>query len=195
MASAKRIVVVGSINMDLVVRTQRIPLPGETLLGDSFVTVSGGKGANQAVAAARLVKDDTEVHMVGRVGDDDFGQRLLTGLDVFRVKTSHVTVTEGTPSGVAMILVDKAGENTIVVAPGANAKVTPRDVDAAEEIIAGASAVLLQLEIPLETVSHVIAMCQRLGVYVVLDPARRCLRRADCRRTISWRRCSFAQSA
>ena len=108
------IVVIGSINMDLVCRTPRMPEPGETILGSDFVTIPGGKGANQAVAAARLGAD---VHMVGRVGSDDFGQRLLTGLTGHGVETQYVTVTEGAASGVAMILVDKAGENSIVVAP------------------------------------------------------------------------------
>ncbi|HET6248867.1 MAG TPA: ribokinase [Tepidisphaeraceae bacterium] len=171
MASTKRIVVIGSINMDLVARVPRIPVAGETILGDSLATVPGGKGANQAVAAAKLVRPDTEVHMIGRVGGGDFGQRLLSGLDHHHVKTQRVTITEGTPSGVAMILVDKKGENTIVVTPGANAKLSPKDIDAAEELIDGASVVVLQLEIPLETVAHVIAMCQRLKVFTILDPA------------------------
>lgn len=162
------IVVIGSINMDLVCRTPRMPEPGETILGSDFVTIPGGKGANQAVAAARL---GGSVHMVGRVGSDDFGQRLLTGLTGHGVNTQHVTVTEGASSGVAMILVDKAGENSIVVAPGANHKVTPADVDRAEGLIRTASAVVLQLEIPLNVVRHAIAMCQRLKVPTILDPA------------------------
>ncbi len=171
MAATKHIVVVGSLNMDLVARTPRIPVAGETLIGDSFVTIAGGKGANQAVAAAKLAREGTAVHMIGRVGDGEFGQRLLNGLSLHQVNIEHVTVTEGTPSGVAMILVDTQGENTIVVAPGANALLSPKDIDAAEEVIAGASAVMIQLEIPLETVAHVIAMCQRLGVFTILDPA------------------------
>lgn len=157
--------------MDLVVRTPRIPAAGETLLGDSFVTIPGGKGANQAVAAAKLAREDTAIHMIGRVGDDDFGERLLNGMIGHRVNTEHVTVSEGAASGVAVILVDRKGENTIVVAAGANSMLLPKDVDAAEGLIAEASAVVLQLEIPLETVAHVIAMCQRLGVYTILDPA------------------------
>src|SRR4051812_5542446 len=163
-----RIVVVGSINMDLVCRTARMPEPGETILGTDFVTIPGGKGANQAVAAARL---GGEVHMVGRVGSDDFGQRLLTGLTGHGVRTEHVTVTEGAASGVAMILVDKAGENSIVVAPGANHRLTIADVDRAEGLIKTASAVVMQLEIPLPVVQHVVAMCQRLKVPTILDPA------------------------
>lgn len=162
------IVVIGSINMDLVCRTPRMPEPGETILGSDFVTIPGGKGANQAVAAARLGGD---VHMVGRVGSDDFGQRLLTGLTGHGVKTQYVTVTEGAASGVAMILVDKTGENSIVVAPGANHKLTPADVDRAEGLIKTAATVVLQLEIPLNVVRHAIAMCQRLKVPAILDPA------------------------
>ncbi|HEV7301013.1 MAG TPA: ribokinase [Tepidisphaeraceae bacterium] len=164
----KPIVVIGSVNMDLVCRTPSMPAPGETILGSNFVTVPGGKGGNQAVAAAKLGGD---VHMVGRVGDDDFGARLLNGLKQHKVNVDHVTVSEGIASGIAMILVDTKGENSIVVAPGANAKVSPADVDAAEDLIAGACCVIMQLEIPLETVKHAIALCQRLGVTTILDPA------------------------
>jgi ribokinase len=171
MAETRPIVVIGSINMDLVVRTPRIPMAGETLLGDGFMTLPGGKGANQAVAAAKLARPGTRVHMVGRVGDGDFGQRLLNGLSQHHVDIGHVTVSEGTPSGVAIILVDRKGENTIVVSPGANALLSTRDIDAAEGVIATAAVVVMQLEIPLEAVSHALAMCQRHGVFVILDPA------------------------
>src|SRR3954454_3582570 len=171
MAKSGPIVVIGSINMDLVCRTPHIPRAGETILGNGLVTIPGGKGANQAVAAAKLASPNTKVHMIGRVGSDDFGQRLLNGLTQHGVDTTHVTLTEGVASGVAMILVDTKGENTIVVTPGANAKLTPRDIDAAEDLIKTASVVLIQLEIPYQTVTHAIAMCQRLGVYSILDPA------------------------
>ena len=165
------IVVIGSINMDLVCRTARIPKAGETILGGDFVTVPGGKGANQAVAAAKLAGADIKVHMIGRVGGDDFGSRLLNGLRQHNVQTQFVTITEGVSSGIAMILVDKRGENSIIVAPGANSKLTPKDVDGAQDLIRSASAVVMQLEIPLTTVKHAIAMCQRLGVHTILDPA------------------------
>jgi ribokinase len=167
----KRIVVIGSINMDLVCRTPVMPKGGQTILGGQFLTIPGGKGANQAVAAARLAKRGAEVHMVGRVGADEFGTRLLEGLRSNRVKTDHVAVTKGVSSGVAMILVDAKGENSIVVSPGANAKVTPADVDAARDVIASAAVVVLQLEIPLDTVQHAIALCRKLDVPTVLDPA------------------------
>src|SRR5690242_10912638 len=107
MADSTRIVVIGSVNMDLVVRTPRIPAAGETVLGDNLATLPGGKGANQAVAAAKLCGPNTEVHMIARVGGDDFGTRLLTGLTQHKVHTERVTLSEGTASGIAMILVDK----------------------------------------------------------------------------------------
>src|SRR5882672_3718680 len=162
------IVVIGSINMDLVCRVQRIPAPGETMLGSEVSTIPGGKGANQAVAAAKL---GAAVHLIGRVGDDDFGARLINGLQQHKVDTEYVTVTEGASSGCALILVDKKGENSIVVAPGANAKLRPADIDAAEGLLATASVVLIQLEIAMETVVHAIATCRKLGVFVILDPA------------------------
>lgn len=164
----KPIVVVGSINMDLVCRTPRMPVGGETILGSDFVTIPGGKGANQAVAAARLGGD---VHMIGRVGDDDFGKRLLAGLADNGVNIDRVPITKSTASGVAMILVDAKGQNSIVVAPGANAKVTKKDIDDAKDLIKTAAAVVLQLEIPLPVVQHAISLCRKLGVYTILDPA------------------------
>jgi ribokinase len=164
----KPIVVIGSINMDLVCRTRRIPVAGETILGENLLTIPGGKGANQAVAAAKLGGD---VHFIGRVGEDDFGTRLLTGLRQHNVNTRYVTVTEGVSSGCAMILVDKKGENTIVVAPGANARLGTEDIDRAKDLIATAGAVVMQLEIPVETVNHAISLCKELNVPTVLDPA------------------------
>lgn len=171
MKPAKRIVVIGSINMDLVCRAPRIPRPGETIFGDNLITIPGGKGANQAVAAARLADDQTDVYLVGRVGDDDFGQRLMNGLVQHRVRTEYVTITEGSSSGCAVVMVDRKGENSIVFAPGANAKLTPADVDRALPVIQDAAALVLQLEIPLETVKHAISVARELGVYTILDPA------------------------
>src|SRR5439155_11624493 len=169
------IVILGSINMGLVCRTRALPRAGETVLGERFITASGGKGANQAVAAAKLARRGAakvaDVHMIGRVGDDAFGRQLLAGLKRHGVRTEHVTVTRGVASGVAMIQVDRRGENSIVVAPGANARVSAADVDAARDLIASAAAVVLQLEVPLATVRHAIALCRRWGVYTILDPA------------------------
>jgi ribokinase len=162
------IVVIGSINMDLVARAPRLPRAGETVLGEDLLRIPGGKGANQAVAAARL---GAEVHMVGRVGDDEFGRELITGLLENGVGTELVSRTHGVATGCASILVSRAGENCIVVSPGANARVTPDDVDAAEALIGSAGVVVLQLEIPIATVRHVVKLCRRLGVKTILDPA------------------------
>ena len=170
-ARPRRIVIIGSINMDLVARSPRLPRAGETVLGSEFLTIPGGKGANQAVAAARIADGRVDVHMIGRVGDDDLGRELLAGLKANQVVTRRVQVTKSVASGVAMILVDHTGENSIVVTPGANAELTPADIDAAEKLIRSASVVVMQLEIPLATVRHALAMCRRLGVYTILDPA------------------------
>jgi len=165
------VVVIGSVNMDLVCRTPRMPGPGETILGSDFVTIPGGKGANQAVAAAKLAGPDTPVHMIARVGEDDFGERLLNGLQRHKVDTRHVTITEGVASGCALILVDKRGENSIVVTPGANHKLSPADVEAAKDLLRTASVVVMQLEVPQETVAHAIRLCREFGAYTILDPA------------------------
>ncbi|MEA2708320.1 MAG: ribokinase [Phycisphaerales bacterium] len=165
------VVVIGSINMDLVCRTQRLPRAGETILGSELRTIPGGKGANQAVAAARIADGRVDVHMIGRVGDDAFGRELLAGLKNNGVVTNRVAVTKNMASGVAVIVVDRKGENSIVVTPGANARLTPADIDAAEALIRAASVVVLQLEIPLATVRHALKLCRRLGVFTILDPA------------------------
>jgi ribokinase len=163
----KPIVVVGSINLDLVANTPRIPLAGETLIGDGFQTHHGGKGANQAVAAARL---GYSVRMIGRVGDDAFGSELKSGLDTEGIDTSAVAVSKGS-SGVAVIVVAASGENSIVVVPGANAMLTTTDLDANVEMIRSAGIVLAQLEIPLETVVRLAEICARENVPIMLDPA------------------------
>jgi ribokinase len=167
MADKKPIVVVGSINMDLVASTPRIPRAGETLIGTDFSTTPGGKGANQAVAVARL---DYPVHMIGMVGEDVFGQALLDNLVAAGVATGAVIRAEG-PSGVAPILVSSAGENSIVVVAGANGKVTPEFIDQRSTLIASAGMVLCQLELPMETVSHTLSICAGFGIPVMLDPA------------------------
>lgn len=163
-----RIGVVGSINTDLVTFTDRMPGPGETLTAQDFVLLPGGKGANQAVAAARL---GAHVTMVGCVGDDGFGRDARTSLSVQGVTVDHVRTVAGVPSGVATILVEASGENRILIVPGANARVSPNDVEAAVEALAQCGLILLQLEIPIETVAHTIALGARLGVPVVLNPA------------------------
>lgn len=170
MSSAQRgpVVVIGSINMDLVVRSPRMPAPGETILGSDFVAVPGGKGANQAVAVGRL---GGEVHMLGRVGDDDFGRTLLTSLQEAGVQTDYVWPTSGVPSGCAAITVDDQGENAIVVVPGANHRLRPADIDAAADLLQSAAMVLFQLEIPLDTVAYAVERCRDWGVPTLLDPA------------------------
>jgi ribokinase len=166
-ADRKPLVVVGSINMDLVARCARIPLPGQTVTGTGFTTTPGGKGANQAVAAARL---GYPVQMVGAVGDDVFGQTLLDNLTGAGVGTAAVAQVSG-PSGVASILVADRGENSIVVVPGANGKVDRTLIDAQAELIRSAGMVLCQLELPISTVTHLLALCSEAAVPVMLDPA------------------------
>ncbi len=168
MASTHRkpIVVVGSINMDLVTRAPQIPVPGQTLIGIDFTTTPGGKGANQAVGVARL---GYPVHMVGMVGDDVFGQALLDTLNAAGVSTEAVARVPG-HSGVASIVVAPGGHNIIVVVSGANHKVTPEYVDQHEALIHSAGMVLCQLELPMATLSHTFALCAKAGVPVMLDP-------------------------
>jgi ribokinase len=165
--SKRPILVIGSINMDLVANTPRIPRAGETLIGTGFSTTPGGKGANQAVAAARL---GHPVEFLGAVGEDLFGSELLETLRSAGVRLDAVARVPG-PSGVAPILVAAQGENSIVVVPGANAKVSPAMIDQHADRIRTAGMVLCQLELRLETVCHVLALCAAEGVPVMLDPA------------------------
>lgn len=163
-----RITVVGSLNMDLVVRTPRIPRPGETIIGSDFHTVPGGKGANQAVAAARL---GARVSMVGRVGQDAFAGPLLENLAAANVDHTYVSQDPEAATGVALIEVDDAGQNSIVVASGANRRLSPVDVNAAEAVVAAADVLLLQLESPIETVARAAEVGRAHGVKVMLNPA------------------------
>ena len=165
---APHIVVVGSINMDLVARMVRLPRPGETVPGDDFQTIPGGKGANQAVAAARL---GARVTMIGRVGDDSFGETLRRSLTDFGVSTEHVLVTKGCSSGVALIGVEATGANSITVIAGANGRLTPHDVESRADVIASADALIVQLETPLDTVATAIRLAREAGVRTILDPA------------------------
>jgi ribokinase len=162
------IVVFGSINMDLVARTPRLPAPGETLTGYSFTTVPGGKGANQAVACARL---GAPTQMVGRVGGDVFGDALLENLESNTVNSSHVIRDMEVASGVALIAVDDYAENTIIVIPGANGRVGSEDLERLSQALEIARILLLQLEIPLEIVVEAAKIAHDMGVTVILDPA------------------------
>jgi ribokinase len=166
-----QIVVVGSINMDLVVRSPHLPSPGETILGSGFATFPGGKGANQAVAAARL---GASVIMVGRVGSDAFGDQMLQTLVSDGVDVSQVQRDTQAPTGVALITVDDRAENTIVVASGANLSLTPEDVSAAESCFAGAAAVVMQFEISLPTIQRACDLAHQYGVRIILNPAPAC---------------------
>jgi len=163
-----KIVVVGSSNTDMLVKVDRLPGPGETVIGGDLVMAAGGKGANQAVAAARLGGDVT---FVARVGADMFGSEARKNFDNESLDAKHVIEDGSSPTGVALIFVDGEGENSIAVAPGANRKVSKDDVDSAREEIAVAKVVLLQLEIPLDTVAYAARLASDDGVKVILNPA------------------------
>jgi ribokinase len=163
-----KIIVVGSINMDLVVRAPHIPIPGETVLGSDFGTFPGGKGANQAVAAAR---QGASVAFIGRVGDDAFGSQLVAGLQAEGVDVQEISVDKNAATGVALITLDEAGQNSIVVASGANYSLEPEKIRVAENAFQDADMLLLQLESPLETVIAAAEVARRHSVRVVLNPA------------------------
>ena len=163
-----RIVVVGSYAAGLVMRTERIPAPGETVLGRDFQIMDGGKGSNQAVACARL---GAEVLLVAAVGDDAHGDRALALFARERVDVSHVRRVSGVPTGAGFIIVDDQGSNAIAVDLGANRALSPDDIDQAEEAITAADAVLAQLEIPLDTALYAMSVARRHGVRTILNPA------------------------
>ena len=163
-----RVLVAGSANTDMVVRVPRIPRPGETVLGGAFAMAAGGKGANQAVAAARA---GARVTFVARVGDDLFGRQALEGFAGDGIETRFVRATPGAATGIALITVDERGENSISVASGANALLAAGDIEAAAEAFGAADIVLLQLESPLGTVEAAARAAKERGVPVVLNPA------------------------
>ncbi|MBG9378740.1 ribokinase [Panacibacter sp. DH6] len=162
------IVVVGSSNTDMVIKSPYLPKPGETILGGTFFMNAGGKGANQAVAAARL---GGNVSFIAKVGNDVFGKEAVTGFQKEGIDTAYVFTDATQPSGVALINVDDNGENCIVVASGANAALSTTDIDNARDKIINASIVLVQLETPLTTVAHVAALANDYGVTIILNPA------------------------
>ncbi len=164
----KGIVVLGSLNVDFVVRGEKRPKEGETVFGTEFSVFPGGKGANQAVAAAKL---GGRVTMAGRIGDDVFSKILLDSLAKAGVKSSHVLLTRGVPTGSAFIFVDAKGENSIVVVPGANGHYTKRDMDVLKPCLEEAAMLMLQLEMPFRVVKHGLCLARSLGVKVMLDPA------------------------
>ena len=168
---ANSIVVIGSLNMDFVLAVDRLPLPGETILGRDFRTIPGGKGANQAYAAAKLASGGTLVRMMGRIGADSFGKALKENLADVGVDVRAVLETDSEATGVACIHVDDAGQNSITVAPGANGVLSAGDIDAERSALDGARCVLLQLEVPMEAVAEGLREARRVGAIGILDPA------------------------
>ncbi len=165
------LVVVGSLNMDFVVRVERLPAPGETVLAREFRMVPGGKGANQACAAAKVARPGTRVRMIGRVGYDLFADHLKASLSAAGVDVTGLHATRAQPTGAALISVDPSGQNSIVVAPGANYELRPEDVGAMRASFRGADFVLFQLETPLETVLEAMRAARQAGARTILDPA------------------------
>jgi ribokinase len=163
-----RIVVVGSTNTDLVVRVPSLPRPGETVIGGTFASVGGGKGANQAVAAARA---GGSTIFITKLGADAMGDAAIAAFAAEAIDTTFITREPATPSGVAFILMDDRGENSIAVASGANDRLLPADIDCAHDAIRAADILLVQLEIPLDTVRHAVAVAHAAGVPVILNPA------------------------
>lgn len=168
MSRQPQVVVVGSANTDMVVKAQRIPGPGETVIGDEFITAAGGKGANQAVAAARL---GAHVTFVACLGTDVFGDQAVLGYEREGIDTRQIVRDPNAASGVALIVVDAKGENSIAVASGANACLTPAHVGLARQAISEADVLLVQLEVPVDTVRRAIEIAYQAGVRVILNPA------------------------
>jgi len=163
----KNICVIGSLNMDLVVNVDTMPKPGQTIIGSNFKEVPGGKGANQAVAMARL---NGNVSMIGKVGEDGFGQTLINSLKNDKVDTTYIQTSKGA-TGVALITVDKNAQNYIVVSPGANFEVKEDDIDNNIEAIKNSDIVVLQLETPLNTIKYALNKAKELNKYTILNPA------------------------
>jgi len=165
--SISKLVVIGSANTDMVVKAEKLPLPGETILGGTFFMNAGGKGANQAVAAARLGGDVT---LVAKVGNDIFGKGTIEGLKSENINTNFVLVDDGVPSGTALIMLNEEGENCIMVAPGANANLLPGDIDLVKNLHE-AEIILMQLEIPMETILSVVKNAKINGQKIIINPA------------------------
>lgn len=162
------ITVIGSLNMDLVTKTEKVPKVGETFLGIDFKQAAGGKGANQADAIAKL---GGSVAMIGRVGDDQFGHTLIKSLEHDGVEVSQIRITEGISTGIATIIVNGDGDNSIIVVPGANFKLAPQDVDEAEAVIKESNMIIAQLEVPIDTIKYAFKKAKQYGKYTILNPA------------------------
>lgn len=164
-----KIVVIGSSNTDMVVTTPKIPVPGETILGNDFSIIGGGKGANQAVAAARA---GGNVTFVAKVGNDDFGRNAVTGYKSDNIDTSYICIDSVKPSGIAIIIVEEgSGQNSIVVAGGSNKSLSIDDIKSAEKLISEADVILIQLEIPLDVVEFSLKLAKKYGIKTILNPA------------------------
>ncbi|MBC8181524.1 ribokinase [candidate division KSB1 bacterium] len=163
-----KIVVVGSSNTDMIIKVPRIPKPGETILGGKFLSAAGGKGANQAVAAARA---GGSVSFIARVGEDMFGDKAVEGFIADKINVDYIIKDKKAPSGVAEIFVDDEGENSIAVASGANLNLSPQDIIKAKNVISSSDILVMQLEIPLETVNAAAQIANECGVKVILNPA------------------------
>lgn len=163
-----KVVVIGSSNTDMIIKVPRIPKPGETILGGTFSTAAGGKGANQAVAAARAGADVTFIACIGK---DPFGDEALKGFEADGINTEHIIQHPTAPSGIAQILVSEDGENSIAVAPGANSELTPDHIHNAKDVIESAALLLLQLEIPLNVVIAAVEIASQKKIPVILNPA------------------------
>ncbi len=166
--NSNHITVIGSSNTDMVIKTSKLPAPGETILGGDFFMNAGGKGANQAVAAARL---GGKVSFIAKTGDDVFGKQARQLFEIENINTNNLVIDADHPSGVALITVDAHGENCIVVAPGSNSYLTQNDIDLALEEILSSTLILMQLEIPLETVIYVANIAYKAGKKIILNPA------------------------
>src|SRR5699024_9902556 len=167
MKKQPRVCIVGSINMDMVTMTSRMPEQGETVLGEKFETYPGGKGANQAVAASRIGAD---VSMIGSVGQDDFGKNLLTHFQAEGINHDGIHVSPHAPTGIATIILSE-NDNRIIVSPGANAALTPQKVKDASELLLSCDVILLQFEIPMETIQFTIEFAYKHQIPVIVNPA------------------------
>ncbi|MBI1815103.1 MAG: ribokinase [Deltaproteobacteria bacterium] len=182
-SAISQILVIGSLNVDLVTRVPRLPAPGETVIGGTFHTAAGGKGANQAVASARM---GAPVAMIGRVGDDMFGAMARAELTRAGVDITHVRTDADAATGTGQIVIDAAGQNSIAVASGANARLSPADIDSAAAVWERAAVLVLQLEIPLDTNAAAIARATALGIPVILNAAPAASFDDELRRAVSW---------